>query len=199
MCGGNCTVQLFDVQLLGGTTISNALVDRVTKKAMHIGFQPCALSADAIADAIQPYAVKLSGCDGDDCICDPTDPNPKWSDWVAHPINITIEYPAPNGAGGPGAICQTTVIGSYGVSSCYSNGTCITKPAVMPPRKKSNRLRPIHLAVAGGKKKAAKKAVKKAVKKAGKKAVKKPMKKVATKVAKKAVKKAAKKGAKKRG
>src|SRR5580692_10949315 len=123
MCQGDCKVQLYDVHFTG--TVGNQLIDKNTRQKIDVGGNPCGLGLDATTDALQPYMVKLEGCADKDCICDLNQEDLKWSDWLTYVADVVVDYPAPQGAGGADAICQSTITGYYQVSSATATGVCM--------------------------------------------------------------------------
>lgn len=138
-CQGDCKVQLYDVDVTG-VKVDVTVVGKAdgTPVPSHIPGCP-ALSADEIADKLQPPSTKIEGCKDDECVCVPTDSNPTWTDWLTYNATGEIRKDDP---GNPRNSCVYTFSGTYIVSSAVVSGVCMKKPAVPLPRPRSTKAKP---------------------------------------------------------
>lgn len=117
MCEGRCQVQFYDVDVSGVT----AAADSGNPKECS-----AILTAQEIADALQPPAVAI-GCKESDCECILfANQTPTWTAWQTYDVPRELLTFAGKDASKP---CHYTLTGgTYQVSSCIEDGLCMKQP-----------------------------------------------------------------------
>lgn len=143
-CSGRCEVQIYDFDF-SGAQLNQVSPDQAS-------YQPCKRPSDEdIAAALSAILARWQdapsdtrGCQGEDCICVPSEPPAEaWTVWVRYHFEKAVRFQsgttevvgADAGVIGVPKPCEWEISGQFWVSSATTAGNCMSKPdTIQRPR-----------------------------------------------------------------